>query len=350
MTAPDEDEDRGESSVAAEPLPLDYLPWHASARDRVEKAVVAGRLPHGLLLHGPEGVGKTRFASAFAAAMFCGRRHEGLLACGDCADCNLSRAGTQPDLHWVRLLTDEKKGKERKAISVDQVRELTERLGKTSLRGGFRIAIIVDADFMNGAAQNALLKTLEEPAPQTLLVLVTSRPSRLLATLRSRCQRVEVPRPEARAAAQWLADATGGPLEPGLLALAGGAPLKALALAPHYPALEADMAAVVTALLGRQTDVSSLAEGMQGDGLPVRLDWLENWLGQVLRRKLLPVENPVTLPGNALLQRSSGAVNITAGFRMLDRLREARRLLEGSASPPLVVESLLVELRAAFGR
>jgi len=349
LSTSDEDEDRDETG-SAEPLPLDYLPWHAAARDRLQTAISGGRLPHGLLLHGPEGVGKARFAAAFAAAMFCRRRGDDLQACGACPDCTLSQAGTQPDLHWVRLLTDEKKGKDRKAISVDQVRELTERLGKTSLRGGYRIAIIAAADLMNVAAQNALLKTLEEPAPQTLLVLVTSRPSRLLATLRSRCQRVEIPRPDAMMASQWLTMTTGGPPAPGLLALAGGAPLKALALAPHYPTLEADMGAAITALLGRQTDVSSLAESMQGEGLPVRLDWLENWLGQVLRKKLLPVENPVTVPGNALLQRASGAVNITAGFRMLDRLREARRLLEGSASPPLVVEALLVELRTAFGR
>ena len=89
---------------------------------------------------------------------------------------------------------------------------------------------------------------------------------------------------------------------------------------------------------------------MMGEGLPVRLDWMEAWLTGAVRRLTVQDANNLTFPGASLLQRRAAAVNISAAFRMVDRLREARRLLEGSAAPQLVLEALLIELVAAFGR
>ena len=165
---------------------IEMLPWHSAARERLETAVEGGRLPHALLLQGPAGVGKERFAAALAAALLCTGRGARLEACHVCAECALTGAGSHPDLHWLRRPED------RKTISVDQVRELAERLSMTSMRRGRRLAIVSPAHAMTINAQNALLKTLEEPASGTLLLLVSSRPSAILPTLRSRCQRVEL--------------------------------------------------------------------------------------------------------------------------------------------------------------
>jgi len=332
------------------PLPIAYLPWHHDAAERLRTAASGGRLAHGLLLHGPQGVGKEQFASALAAALFCTGRGEPLLACGACAECALSRAGTHPDLHWIRQLRDAKDKKEKKSIGVDQIRALSEALGMTSMRRGYRVAVIAPADLMTMAAQNALLKTLEEPAPRTALVLVTARPASLLPTLRSRCQRVEIARPPRAVALEWLAAAPGGSASERLLALAGGAPLKAQQLAPNFDALESQMSEALEALLSGQAEVTSLADTMMGEGLPARLDWLEDWLGLAIRGRALVGETPVTVPGGPLLQRAAAEVNITQAFLVMDRLREARWLLEGSAAPQLVVEALLIRLRAAFER
>ena len=340
--------DDAEDTVA-EVLPVEFLPWHAGANNHLQTAAAGGRLSHGLLLHGPRGVGKEIFAAALAAALFCTRRGKRLAACGECADCLLSRAGSHPDLHWVRLLKDAKEKKEKKSIGVDQIRELSEKLSMTSMRSGYRVAVIAPADLMTTAAQNALLKTLEEPAARTVLVLVTARPSGLLATLRSRSQRVEIARPEEQSALLWLKEMLDGGASDRLLALAGGAPLKAVALAPHFGALESQMVEILEALLSGRAEVTRLAEDMLGEGLPTRLDWLESWLGVAIRRRTLGDETRLTLPGGALLQRAAAAVNITMAFRLVDRLREARRLLEGSAAPQLVVEALLIELRTACG-
>jgi DNA polymerase-3 subunit delta' len=210
------------------------------------------------------------------------------------------------------------------------------------------VAVIAPAEKMTPSAQNALLKTLEEPSPRTVLVLVTARPSALLATLRSRCQRVEVARPENASALRWLAETLGSAPPPRLLAVAGGSPLKALALAPHFAGLEEQMSGLLEAFLGRRIEVTRAAADMQGAGLHTRLDWLEAWLVAAVQVATgAAIENRLTFRVGSLLQRAAAELNITAAFQVLDRLREARRLLEGSASAPLVVETLLLELRAA---
>jgi len=110
------------------------------------------------------------------------------------------------------------------------------------------------------------------------------------------------------------------------------------------------MTDLLDALLSGRSEVTRIAADMTGDGLPARLDWLESWLGQAVRARAVPDATRLTLPGGPLLQRAATEVNITAAFRMVDRLRESRRLLEGSAAPPLVVEALLIELKASFRR
>jgi DNA polymerase-3 subunit delta' len=318
------------------------LPWHSAARERLETAIEGDRLPHALLLQGPAGVGKERFAAALAAALLCTGRGARLEACHVCAECALTGAGSHPDLHWLRRPED------RKTISVDQVRELAERLSMTSMRRGRRLAIVSPAHAMTINAQNALLKTLEEPASGTLLLLVSSRPSAILPTLRSRCQRVELARPGEDLARTWLTGELGSEPPARLLELAHGAPFRALELAPHVADLDAQMCDLLEAYLAGRRDVTATAEDMLGDGLPARLDWLETWLGELARRRLIADAKPVTLPACPLLQSVGGEVNITALFGLVDRLREAKRLLDGPVAGQLLVESWLVELAGSL--
>jgi DNA polymerase III subunit delta' len=323
---------------------LDMLPWHEPARLRMQAAASAGRLPHAILVHGPGGVGKERFAAALAATFLCTGRGERFEACGHCAECALCRAGSHPDLHWLRPPED------KKSIGVDQVREACEQLSMTSMRRGFRIAIVQPAQSMTANAQNALLKTLEEPAPRTLLMLVTSRPSVLRATLRSRCQRLEIGCPPAPVAEAWLEAQTGAPVAGGLLDLAGGAPLRALEIAPHFEALDGQMTALLEDLLAGRVEACAAAAEMLGDGLGARLDWLESLLVRLIRGRAVPTGTQVTLRGGPVLQRAAAEVNISAAFRLVDRVREVRRLLEGSAAAQLLVEALLVEATGLPGR
>ena len=110
------------------------------------------------------------------------------------------------------------------------------------------------------------------------------------------------------------------------------------------------MTEVLDDLLAGRIEATRAAGEMLGEGLPVRLDWMEAWLTGAVRRRTVPDESNLTFPGASLLQRRAAEVNISAAFRMVDRLRGARRLMEGSAAPQLVIEALLIELMAAFGR
>jgi DNA polymerase-3 subunit delta' len=178
-------------------------PWLAAPWRRLADALRDARLHHGLLLAAPAGFGKRALAEAFATAALCQRRGSDGMACAGCRSCQLIAAGSHPDLVRVSFgLRDD--GKPRTEITIDQMRGLAERLSKSSQFGGLQIALIDPADRMNVSAANALLKTLEEPATATVIVLVADDPARLPATIRSRCQRVDVPAPTREQALAWL--------------------------------------------------------------------------------------------------------------------------------------------------
>ena len=142
-----------------------------------------GRLPHAVLFHGPEGVGKASIAKLLGRALVC---HA--LGCAACDDCRLFDAGNHPDfVHVKPQLRKDSKTEYRKQIVVDQVRQLSNMVGLAPRLGARRVILIDPADKMNVEAQNALLKTLEEPPPHTVLILIAARPQVLAPTVRSRC-------------------------------------------------------------------------------------------------------------------------------------------------------------------
>src|SRR5262249_52905361 len=150
--------------------------------------------------------------------------------CGHCPSCRYSIAGQHPDLMRIELLApDAGDGTltEVDTITIDRIRALTEFVQLTSHRQRAKVAVIAPADRMNVAAANALLKTLEEPPPDTYLILVTEQPRRVPLTILSRCRKLAAPLPSADEARAWLAEQ--GVASPELaLAQMGGAPLAAL--------------------------------------------------------------------------------------------------------------------------
>ena len=171
-----------------------------AAIDLLRSLQSSGRLPHALVFQGPDGVGKATTARALGRVLLC---PEGAEHPGSCAACGLLATGNHPDFLLVTREPrrpgggddDDDPGETelRSVISVDQVRELTQRASRTPRIARHRLVLIDPADRMNAEAQNALLKTLEEPPASNVIVLVTSRPHLLLPTVRSRCVAVRFP-------------------------------------------------------------------------------------------------------------------------------------------------------------
>lgn len=254
------------------------LPWQKEQWHKMWSAFQSGRLPHALLLTGMSGIGKAQFADCFSRSLLCQSVLKDGQPCNECHMCRLVRGQAHPDVMWVG---PEKPGA---AIKVDQIREVSEFANQTSLQGGKRIVIINPADSMNNNAANALLKTLEEPPAGVLIMLICSQPSRLPATIRSRCQQIFFSRPSKTEALQWLAlqsIKTDGEL---LLNLANGAPLAAIQLESNEM-LETRKLLFQTLLLLSQKQVDPLksAAALQDAELLIMLDFVLCWLMDLLR-------------------------------------------------------------------
>lgn len=219
-----------EIAVAPAIAPGDPLPpWCVPLWNVLAARAANGTLPHALLLCGPSGLGKRALAEVFVRARLCDAPREDR-ACGACRGCKLLAAGSHPDRILVTLEENPKSHVMRKEIVVDQIRALSARLAMASQLDGWQVAVVDPADAMNPSSQNAFLKTLEEPTPASLVVLVADQPWRLSATIRSRCQRLDFMAPAHADALAWL-EARGVEHAEAALAAAGGNPGQAWLLA-----------------------------------------------------------------------------------------------------------------------
>jgi DNA polymerase-3 subunit delta' len=296
-----------------------------------------GRMPHALLVTGLPGVGKSAFADRLAALLVC-EEPAGINPCGHCCACQLFAAGTHPDL--FRVSPEEGSS----VIKIDQVRRLSSGLALSHHGAGYKVAVLEPADTLNINAANSLLKTLEEPADDTVLILVSAQPGRLPATIRSRCNRVRIEAPPEPEALKWLQTQYDGPQSEVFLRLAHGAPLRALELARDN-ALD-ERRERFEALLGLRegrTDVIALAQAWAKDEDLKGLHWLRGWLMDLLRVRLTGETgtiHSIDLAERLLLlaQRLDSRVM----FEQLDRLNRLLRQENTSLNRQLMTEDVLL--------
>ncbi|MGA0610872.1 DNA polymerase III subunit delta' [Caldimonas sp. KR1-144] len=311
---------------------------------------------HAVLLHGPAGVGQFELAIALASAWLCEAPHRAVdaPACGECASCRLIAARTHPDLcvllpealqeplGW-RLGDESEAGeggkgaKPSKEIRIDAMRAAIAFTQQTAARGGAKLLVIHPAERMNHVTANTLLKTLEEPPGRVRFVLSSAAPARLLPTVRSRCQGLQLSLPPAAAARDWLAQ-QGVPEPDVLLAAAGGRPQAALDLhalgvtAASWRALPAEVRA------GRWSFAADWP-------LPLLVESLGKLCDDALRRA--SGAPPRFFPADAV-PADGDLLRLTAWGQ---RLRQAARHAEHPWKADLAAEALVGQARRAlFGR
>lgn len=202
--------------------------WHQKTWQQLIKIKLSNKLGHALLFCGPKGIGKLEVANEFAKVLLCNKPNNEEM-CKECQNCYFLKANTHPDLFLIQPEDNSR------TIKIEQIRSLSADLSKTAQQGGYKIAILNPAESMNLYAVNALLKTLEEPTENTLLILVSSNPQSLPATIRSRCQQIIFSCPDRRVVREWLLEQDSTSITHDnidlLLSLAMNAPLLALTLA-----------------------------------------------------------------------------------------------------------------------
>lgn len=322
------------------------LPWQVSLWQRAGAWLQSDRLPHALMLTGVEGSGKQLFASAFAALALC-RQPENGRACGHCHSCRQFAAGAHPDYHCITL------AEEKNAILVDQIRELCATLALTSLHGGRKLAVLSPADAMNSNAANSLLKTLEEPAPGTLLILVTAQPARLPATVRSRCQLLSMAAPATQAALDWLDGTESRSDWPALIGIAGGGPLLAMQLA-GVPLMRErlGMFQMLVDLRSNKLNPLQCAGALSREPLPLVLRLLQTWTMDLVRLGSAAFTAPPALinaDARVLLQSALVGLNLRALHAYLGRLNQAAALAATTVNAQLLLEDLLLQWSEGLG-
>ncbi len=315
------------------------LPWQQQIWQGLQRRIEQQRMPHALLLHGPKGTGKKSLSLALAKSLLCEQRTKSGEGCGHCNSCRLFVAHTHTDLH----LLEPEEGKS--VLAVDQVRGMVEKFSYTPQIANRKVAIINPAETMNSSAANSLLKTLEEPSGEAVLMLISHAPASLLPTIRSRCQQLAFPQPSRTEALAWL----GGQLDDKsmadtILGMAEGAPLRALALSgegqqAHY-----------------QQMAEELVELLQGRANPIRvayrwnskkldptttLRWLQQWVTTIIKQQFS--NDPATTEPVSSLFRLLQRVDRKRFFLFSDRLNQAIRLSTTPVNKELLFEGLLLE-------
>ncbi|HEU5136295.1 MAG TPA: DNA polymerase III subunit delta' [Steroidobacteraceae bacterium] len=302
--------------------------WFDAPCGEVNAAVAAGRLAHGLLIHEDPGTGGLPLARWIAQRVNC--REPARAPCGECQDCRWIEADQHPDV--TRLSPEE----DSTQILIQQVRDLAADLALTSHGSGYKVAIIAPAEAMNHFAANALLKTLEEPPKRTVVLLVTSQPSRLLPTLRSRCSKLRLPGPTREISARYLESARGAGPWAEALAATGAGPFALLDADPSALAqLRRDTLTTLHDIDSGNVQPPAVAERWaKKDDLAIRLSCLESWVTDRIL-ETASIRDVTHLSGAALPPK------ICRLFEFSDAIRDMRKLAHTPINKTMAVEALL---------
>ena len=315
--------------------------------DGLIRTLQEGTFVHAYLISGMEGMGKRTLARLMAQYLLCTGDGK---PCGHCPACIQVREGNHPDVITVApgkpVSPDVKAGLT--GIPVDEIRYIISRVGQHTFVGGRRVVIIERADKMNPAAQNALLKTLEEPLPDTVFLLLTDAPELLLPTIVSRCRALKLhPWPDETVLKALAAHGVTGPMAQQALHVSGGSIGRAIAVAADEGYWQRRRDVMADFLdVSRRSDILRISTAWKDrkDESDALLDDLEDMLRTLLLVRCGRQDASLIENYPEPWQRMAGEGELAAFIQLMDAVSEARRLRANQVTWQAVVEKLLLRL------
>lgn len=312
-------------------------PWQIKQWQQLNTLRSRHKLPHALILTGQQGLGLDAFAYRLAQSLLCEQIDDDGFACGSCASCRAFQSEAHPDYHAVTVEEDKSQ------ISIDQIRQLQTFIQLSQSGGGSKVVIISPADAMNINAANSLLKSLEEPPGNAVLILVSHQLDRLPATIRSRCQQISFPRPTSVVAEEWLTG-QGYTQASELLLMAQGAPCLAVELNDLIgrQAYQQMLSGLFGLLQGKQR-VATVSE--QWSKIPPELlvEWQLSVIRDLIRAasslEIARFENQNQVQH---LQNTLSRVDLEQLFNVYDQLIDLYRRIDSPLNPELLRERMIL--------
>jgi DNA polymerase-3 subunit delta' len=341
-------------------MALDDVKAQDRAVGALRAALSSKQVHHAWLFHGPEGVGKELAAVGLAQALVC--TDQPYAGCGQCAACRRVLKRNHPDVTWVMPEDEQvRRGLAGRSdfshtpsrdIRIEQVRQLQERLAFRALEAPHKVALLLSAQQLNAPAQNALLKTLEEPPRGTVLVLVTSAPDKLLPTIRSRCAKAAFgPLPVDFIAERVRAEKKGvdEALARQLATMAAGSLSRALALDPAALARRRELIEAFEQLTPQDAGPWLTLAELAGEDRPtaeLTLDVLQSWFRDVAVAQVGGA-GLVNADLAELAKQAGARVSPARLHRRMTLLEEARNAItQRNGAVRLQLERMLIEMFA----
>ena len=306
-------------------------------------------LPHALIFKGKEGIGKYNFAVKFAKSYLCQKTLSNHLPCEACSSCEWF-PDVHPDFKHIAPIENEddelskRKTVRKKNILIDQIRELSEYLElSVHQEKGRRVVLIERADSLNHAASNALLKILEEPPENTLFILVTSQTQKLIATIRSRCQLLDLRSPSLDEAKTFLIDQK-IIHEDSLLSYTGGSPFIAIKELENQSERE-----MIIQLLsqGHNIDITKVNYAILTQGLDWTLNVIQKWVFDLLL-SLHAQQNYYFKKEEKRIQSQAKQINLDNLLLFTNELNELKKIASHPINQELQLQNIFIKYKQIF--
>ena len=307
------------------------------------------KLPHALIFKGREGIGKYNFAIKFAKSYLCQKPLSNHLPCEACSSCEWF-PDSHPDFKHIAPIENEddeslkRKTVRKKNILIDQIRGLSEYLElSVHQENGRRIVLIEPADSLNQAASNALLKILEEPPENTLFILVTSQTQKLIATIRSRCQLLDLRGPSLDEARSFLIDQKITD-EDNLLSYTGGSPFNAIKELENQSERE-----TIIQLLsqGHNIDITKVNYAILTQGLDWTLNMIQKWVFDLLL-SLHTQQNYYFKNEEKCIHSQAKQINLDTLLLFTNELNELKKIASHPINQELQLQNIFIKYKQVF--